>query len=82
MSRVTDVSGTEEIIRKGKMAERTKRLTFYPWAWREERHDCHRRMESYPNYTDKYILERRILPFLLLFTHSLSARCIYVSYNR
>ena len=36
--------------RKGEDAERMECLKFYPWACREQRHDCHRRMECYLYY--------------------------------
>ena len=40
--------------RKGENAERMECLKFYPWACREQRHDCHRRMESYLIYENVY----------------------------
>lgn len=51
--------------RKGEDAERMECLKFYPWACREQRHDCHRRMERYLDHTVMYISGRHILPFLL-----------------
>ena len=52
---------------KGEDAEGIRCLKLCSWACREQRHDCHRRMESYLIY-DKYISGRRILPFLLLYS--------------
>ena len=56
--------------RKGEDAERMECLKFYPWACREQRHDCHRRMECYLYYTVEYILRRHTLPFLLCLNNS------------
>ena len=56
--------------RQGEDAERMECLKFYPWACREQRHDCHRRMECYLYYTVEYILRRHTLPFLLCLNNS------------
>lgn len=70
ISRMTDVSGTEELIRKGKMPKGQSCLKLCSWACREEWYDCHRRMESYLVYL-VYISRRHILPFLFMFTISI-----------
>lgn len=45
-------TGTEEVIKKEKMPKGYGITWDYiTWAWREERHDCHRRMGSYLIYT-------------------------------
>lgn len=62
-------SRAEELIRKGKMPKGYGDLNPFPWACRQQRHDCHLQDGELSKYTVKYILRRRILPFLL-FTQS------------
>lgn len=37
----------EEGRRKGKVPKEQRDLKFCSWAWSEELHDCHRKMECY-----------------------------------
>lgn len=50
MSTLPDVSGTGDGFGKGKMPKGYKACTYVTWAWREQRHDCHRKMECYLIY--------------------------------
>ena len=54
---------------KGEDAERIRSLRPCSWAWREECHDCHRRMESYRIYDRMYFGTAHLAVSFIFKTH-------------